>query len=343
MKKLLFSLVAFMLMSVTSALAQTSLVATLSHDGKLSTYYGADALGEAYEDAVDGDVITLSSGSFKAVNIKKSITLHGAGMSGNATVLIGEFDIHAKTIKEGKVVVEGVQCPNKVQIRRIEDEGGSRLEAHGEVNLIKSQFLELNIVGGNLNLVQCKVYSKINSSYSYARIYCINSAIRISANGDYENEIYTFLNCIVMGYPHYLCNSIFENTIIFIRDTSKGCSIKNSCETINCLGIRYFDENLYGGNIFENINSYNCHMLDKPNDVFKQYLGDVFYSDWQLNDWVLLDNVASTYLGGDGTQVGIYGGNNPFDPVPSSAQVKRFSVKTSEKDNGNISVTINVE
>ncbi len=57
------------------------LLATLNHEGSISPYYGSSALQEAYNAANHGDVITLSSGSFLGTDIKKAITLRGAGMT----------------------------------------------------------------------------------------------------------------------------------------------------------------------------------------------------------------------------------------------------------------------
>ena len=60
---------AVMAMFVTTVKAQTSLLATLNHQGKISTFYGNKALQQAHAAAVDGDVINLSSGTFQAENV----------------------------------------------------------------------------------------------------------------------------------------------------------------------------------------------------------------------------------------------------------------------------------
>ena len=84
MKKFYCSLVA--LMAATLSYAQSSLLATLSHEGTISTFYGAGALRAAHAAAADGDIITLSSGSFVSTDITKGITLRGAGMEVNSEV-----------------------------------------------------------------------------------------------------------------------------------------------------------------------------------------------------------------------------------------------------------------
>lgn len=54
------------------------LTATLQSGDKITPFYGDNAFVDAYNAAVNGDVITLSPGAFKATNIEKSITVIGA-------------------------------------------------------------------------------------------------------------------------------------------------------------------------------------------------------------------------------------------------------------------------
>ena len=60
MKKLFLSLIVTAL-GALGCLAQTNLVATLSHSSNIQEFYGASALSEAYTAAENGDVITLVS------------------------------------------------------------------------------------------------------------------------------------------------------------------------------------------------------------------------------------------------------------------------------------------
>ena len=79
MKKFIFTLLTAII-AVCNTNAQSSLVATLNHEGNISAYYGINALSEAHSAAVNGDIISLSSGSFTACNLYKAITIRGAGM-----------------------------------------------------------------------------------------------------------------------------------------------------------------------------------------------------------------------------------------------------------------------
>ena len=88
MKKLLLSVVA-MLFAATSY-AQNTVVASLNHEGESTMFYGVGALQQAVAEAVSGDIISLSSGTFNASNITKAITLRGVGIDNdNPTYIEG--------------------------------------------------------------------------------------------------------------------------------------------------------------------------------------------------------------------------------------------------------------
>ena len=112
MKKYLFTVVA--LCVATVGMAQSSMLATLSHEGEISTYYGARALVEAYNAAANGDVITLSSGSFVCTNIEKGLTIRGAGMAVDSTaqteptVITGDFTINIPDSVTSRLTLEGI-------------------------------------------------------------------------------------------------------------------------------------------------------------------------------------------------------------------------------------------
>ena len=77
MKKFLISLVMLLNLSVAGLFAQGSLIATLSHGDSIAMYYGSYALRDALNAAESGDVISLSGGSFAAVDINKAVSIRG--------------------------------------------------------------------------------------------------------------------------------------------------------------------------------------------------------------------------------------------------------------------------
>ena len=56
----------------------------------------------------------------------------------------------------------------------------------------------------------------------------------------------------------------------------------------------------------------------------------------------LTDAAKTQYLGTDGTEVGIYGGNLPFDPTPSNPQITKCNVAAKSTADGKLSVDIEV-
>ncbi len=118
MKKL-FSLL-FASYGARRVVSAQSQIATLSHNGEITTFYGADALINAYNDAENGEIINLSAGSFNATSISKLITIRGAGMGvkidenspySDPTILVGDFwvDVSSDTIHS--VIMEGIINP----------------------------------------------------------------------------------------------------------------------------------------------------------------------------------------------------------------------------------------
>ena len=59
-------------------------------------------------------------------------------------------------------------------------------------------------------------------------------------------------------------------------------------------------------------------------------------------DYHLLPDVAATYLGSDGTQIGIYGGPMPFDPRILNPSIGHITVGGQTNDQGQLPVTIEV-
>lgn len=118
MKKLFLSLVA--LVVATMSYAQSNLVTTLSHNGEVSVFHGANSLQQAMEAADNGDIITLASGRYNAANITKAITLRGAGMKEDTTTgtfrteIVGNFDINIPDTINEHLTIEGIYHDNSI-------------------------------------------------------------------------------------------------------------------------------------------------------------------------------------------------------------------------------------
>ena len=67
--------------------------------------------------------------------------------------------------------------------------------------------------------------------------------------------------------------------------------------------------------------------------------------NWSVNDLYpceLTDEAKTTFLGADGTQVGLYGGMLPYNSTPSYPRITKFDVAKKSTADGKLSVEIEV-
>lgn len=325
MKKL-FSLLAMLTAIVLTAGAQSMQVATLSHDGTITSYTSADALRRAYDAAVDGDVITLSSGVFNSVSFEKRITVRGAGMGVKVndtdpyiepTIIKGSLKIVVDGTPENCFRMEGILCSDEVDFQGLTNSQFS-----------KCKFMSIRYSAGyggftDVTFINC-VFEKGS--------FCYNSSMNFY--GCYFNDIYfnrnslfTLTNCILGVYstaPDNTC--VFKNSVVIYND-EKHTMISDCSQAYNTV---------YIGNIYDNCSLYkalqqnNGTLLPAGTELFKE---GTFY---QLTD------EAKKYLGSDGTEVGIYGGSLPFDPTPTNPQITKFNVAPKTTADGKLSIDIEV-
>lgn len=350
MKKLFLSMVAVMI--ATMSYAQSSIMATLRHGDEISTFYGATALKEAHTAAVHGDVITLSSGTFQAVDITKAVTIRGAGMQANVVAKIyptnidGDFAINVADNLEQRLTIEGIYCDNTVSV----------YNTLKNATFIKSRFKTFTSINNeedgygymvNLAFIHCKIASSFINSKNGNSVSFVNSVIMnpVVGNSDYNFE---FTNCVVSWANRYPYNSsyyaIYRNCILYSKaDTSiygSGDSqytfLPNTNLIYNCLGI------CWNNNLFREFNSMGGSMFYSIKDVsvvFKTWKG--VYSDTE--NFELKDDAKTTYLGDDSMELGIYGGNLPFSPNPANPKITKFNVASKSTADGNLSVDIEVK
>ena len=355
MKKLFLSLI----VAAVGALgmyAQDDLVATLSHGSELSTFSGADALAQAYEAATDGDVITLSPGVFNAVNIEKAITVRGAGykpMASNgyvSTQLVGDIRINNVPTESTSVLTfEGIHFIGSMMLF------GNNF---APIRFVKSRFEESVMgLGINMSAYSCIFAVSLNASCHYndnrsTTIKCFNCVIvKASSSGICNNGLYfgkiVATNCLVGIYAaHWVDDSEFSNCIIISSNGSDNSPLRETCSAHNCLGI-----NSNGTpNLFENLIDSSNVMAEGSGEAaftpifktLKTLYPNPDHTPAYTETFELTEEAAATYLGYDGTQVGVYGGNMPFNANPTSPQVTKFSVN-STTENGQLKVKINVE
>lgn len=322
MKKGLFlTLLSVVLFSLRVS-AQSSLLATLNHEGTISTYYGASALQQAYNAATHGDVITLSSGSFLGTDIKKAITLRGAGMQIDTvshtepTVITNNFTIDISDTLSHRLTIEGIYSNQTIRVNTLKN-----------AMFLKCRFYDFGYSSQStskmvdLNFIHCRIayYFRLTHG-SAAFTNCVINDI-----SQYSGSPMSLTNCYTKASPNQ-SNSEFKNCIIV--NTFGGTSTST-----------YYN-NLYVANPNSNLNSPNNTNVKIPNtdERIKFLTGD--YSDDK--DYVLTDAVRALIKGTDGTEVGIYGGSLPYDPTPTNPQITKFNVAAKSTADGKLSVDIEV-
>lgn len=334
MKKLFLSLVAVMIATVS--FAQNTLVATLSHESDIQMFYGSSALSNAVDAAVSGDVITLSGGTFKTSNpisITKGITIRGAGAEA-----------------ENPTIYESTYSANPMHIN-VPDTDNNRVVIEG---VVISGLADFIISSGNINIIKCIVQSKTSfttSSTADAKFVNCKTSGTITLNGasnlkfsnckvgEFTNNSSTnpkFFNCYFSGSS--LKGSSFVNSILYYSSLYSGGALPADASAMNCLFINYV--NLSQGTTID------CYQATIP-EVFASYEYkevDPRYGTYRNVPTTdkLSDEAKAKFLGTDGKEVGLYGGQYPYDLTPSYPQITKLNVAKQATADNKLSVEIEV-
>ena len=319
MKKLFLSLVAA-IVAATATFAQSSLVATLSHQGEVSVFHGANSLRQAMDAADHGDIITLASGRYNATDITKAITLRGAGMEEDAitgtfgTQIIGDFNISITDETSEHLIIEGIYH-------------GSIITIYGALNnamFQKSRFNRIvrgsSCIVNSLTLIHCRIdYQLYLPSATSATLICC-----VLKNINHDGGNMEFTNCIITGNSISVSNSLFTNCL-FCTDSYYGkVSGSNMATYCAAVGAASMLPSMLTNKDIASVADFNA--LFKP---------DTFYE--------MTDEAKSEYVGQDGTEMGIYGGNLPYDTRILSPQITKCNVAAKTTADGKLSVDIEVK
>ena len=326
MKKFIVFFMAVMAMFATTVKAQTSLMATLNHEGVISTFYGNNALLQAYAAAVDGDVINLSSGTFQATNITKAITIRGAGMALDAknqtepTILVNSFTIEIPDETTQRLTIEGIYSDQSININKLKN-----------ALFLKNRFWVISVgqdseyAGKDLTFIHCTIAGQYQAPSDDNSASFQNCIVSVAAGNNYS-----FKNCILKGGVYsdraWHCNDSEYKNCIFVKSGSA------SGEST------YYNNLFISDGDFTNIPNNTNIRVDENNATIKNLLN---YSD--DNDYKLTEEAKALIKGTDGTEVGIYGGNLPFDPTPTNPQISKFNVAAKTTADGKLSVDIEVK
>lgn len=354
MKKLFFSLVmATMALMGSVAYAQTEMQsATLQQGDKTMIYYGANAFVDAFNAVKDKtDVITLSAGSFRSTTINKSVRIYGAGYEENADkgvypTIIGDIRIIHGTDKNednepvnkigdlDDLYIEGI-CTNNLYLG-ISDNNSAIISG---LIIKKSKFnshLGFDVVSGavstttNCQVIDCVINEFFTDSgaYNFTILNCIINKIRGYAG--WVNEGLLIKNSILFE-SFYLCATLKDN-IIYYLDQSENMTSSYFANNI----LRTTDANILN-KVTQN---YNNKIVKTDEAIFGAEIGQAYNP--QLT-YAIKADAAKTYIGTDGTPIGLYGGYYPFTKTPSTPQIVSKAIDVQSTVDGKLKVSIKVE
>ena len=318
------------IVGMKNALAQTQ-VATLQHGDDISVFYGQNAFVEAYEVADASDIITLSSGSFVSCDISKAITLRGAGCFQDTvsnimpTLITGDFQLNVEN-NQSFLTIEGVFFSGNtlfVSLSRphfIKSFFHSMRNYHSDVN-----FLE------NAEFINCILEDSYFTSNTSAEL--INCVVR-STNSNEQAVLAAYNSVFISGASYN--NLTATNCIIGQLAVGNYGMLDDNSIAYNCIGIKIPQS--YQSPLQNTHTTFNCMSVDDYSDVFESFDGIISYEE----QYILKEEIATGFLGTDGTEVGIHGGIMPYSSRPNYMVLKRCNVANKSTIDGKLSVDIEV-
>jgi len=331
-KEFLLSIV--LLFAVVYSTAQKSVAL---HSNGTTTIFGGDSpLTEAYDAAATGDTLYVSGGNFVApTTIDKGLVIIGAGFDADSTAVTGKTYIYSSTVNSGRIVI-GANASD-LYMEGIHFQGGLHKSdaAITSFTLIRIKIADLyftntGAIPTNASIIQCDIANDLNiSGVTYSLI----------------------SNCILRGRILNSDSNVFKNNVITRSDgfgTLQNCDSNTFTNNIFTTTSLLSDGNCSYNNFQYNIFAHASPTLQTGHTDLNNYKGidmAIVFVDLAGLDYHLLPDAASTYLGDDGTEVGIYGGLLPFKEgaVPVNPHISFKSIQTTTDSNGFLNVSFKVE
>lgn len=337
MKKLPIILCLFIIAS--STLNAQKLVA-LHSAGTISFFSGNNALQNAYSAATNGDTLYLPGASYTPpANFDKSLTIYGTGHYVDSTLTTGKTFINGSvTLNENADLfyLEGVEITGNFTVSTNHSVNNviiKRCKINGTFNALG----DLSNPTSNLSLIGNVLMNRINLE-NIQNALLSNNIISNTFQGSNGNMI---SNNIVMGF-------IWGSSMDYLF------SGNNNTLNNNIFLWEGYAANVAGsGNIFNNnlyvepapdygtaaTNSGN-HTGIPQTAIFVNQTGTTFnYThNYHLQS-------PTSYLGTDGSQVGIYGGTFPYKEgaVPLNPHIQLKNIAPTTDANGDLQIQIQVK
>jgi hypothetical protein len=317
--------------------AQINFVATLAHDGEFTQFYGSEALVSAYDVAVNGDIITLTSGTFTAPTFDKGITVRGVGIDeAEKTYIAGAIVTIQSTDSTQVSIFEGLVFNNTTRIyNHAESPNGQ-----GTLNFIKCKFNSISEYSGSTSYPDrvpvVRFYNVVVtgnvSFYGYSKPnFVFSNSFVVNPGGPGKTNTSAFVNCVI-EYPGSGGASFLNCYNCILNIVSPSSFTCSSFVLYNCLSIDSSDlKYSYGVD--------NSTYTESIADIFKTYTSG--YTDGETFE--LNDNIKSLYPGTDGTQIGMQGGNYPFTTTVQYPIITKFQPEATTDKDGKLSINLEVD
>lgn len=323
---LLFTAIScFAMVATASNELQTAI---LQHGEQTTVFNGSTALTSAYEASVDGDVITLSAGTFSSVDIKKSITIYGAGYEniddeGIHLTKIGGFTIRGENDTLRNVHIEGLYVNGGIVL------GANNQYGLRGIKIVKCFSTGIRFVTESHNCIidQCVVNGDLygeNGGVKLADNLIVSNTIVTSSLRDFATQSTILVDhCMLRNQiGKYNSTTAFLWTNCIFYNNGRACwdddyrMVSAASVVRNCIHVQ---EGTYGYNGFRDVDMEGCWLVPLS-EIFADaadgtYTPERTYALQQPDVWV----------GTDGTQVGINGGHG-WSRAPGIPTVKSLTL-----------------
>jgi len=312
----------------------------LHHSGTTTIYSGSNPLIDAYTAAIANDTIYLPGGTFAPpTNFDKKLAIFGAGHYQSATLATGKTFINGTVVlKENadNFYLEGVEVNgdftfsnneaiNQVVVKRCKINGS--LNVVGNLSFPSTNFgLFGSVIIGNIDLANAQTVL-ISNTIIQGRVFnsignALNNNIMLDEYVRYGNE------APINGDNNEVNNNIFRKTNYSNLIVGNGNVAKNNLCALATPSFGTLPT--VSGNYFGIVETA----------FFINHTGASFNnsSDYHLQN-------TTSYIGIDGTQVGIYGGLFPYkeEAIPSNPHIESKTIAPQTNASGELNIQVLVK
>lgn len=328
------------LMAAMGASAQDLPTTVLKSSKGIKVFYGVKSLVEAVDSikAWGQDdspcSLTLSSGVFEApsdfdVSNMPNILIRGAGMDSGTGTTVQSDNTTLKS--SAKLDVEGIYFRTTFSANPVKKTfTRCRFKKYTSSGEAGDTYLNDNI------FIQCRMEDwAVNNESKFT---AFNSIFMDCGQGNsWQAE---FNNCLISYPDRYvrMLNDVGGMTnmynCIFVSDYYLASDFDSRVALNNCLVLHRGNNDTLGNQT----SSTNISLpYDSISTVFKSYTGTYTTEE----TFELTDEAKAKYLGADGRQVGIYGGDYSYDPSVSYPHITKKTV-AARTENGKLKVNVEI-